>query len=307
MFKKILYPTDFSTPSDKLLDCLDEVRPLGVEEVVLLHVTDVRQAADLLGFDSTYFERHDGLARGELQRRQEKVAAMGFRSKIVQVHDVPDKGIIHIAKQESCDLIFIGSQGKTLAKEVFLGSVSENVVRYAPLPVLLVKVHVIQNMGREVCEVACQRVLRKVLVPTDFSECASEALEVVRRLRAAGTEELILVHVQDVHKLLPHLASRMPEFNQVDTERLETLRQNLSSEGFRVRYRLMEGAPFQEILGVADEEDVGLIALCTHGRSAVKEVLLGSVAGRVIRRSRQPVLVIRSAKMCPPASTAAAH
>jgi nucleotide-binding universal stress UspA family protein len=54
-------------------------------------------------------------------------------------------------------------------------------------------------------------------------------------------------------------------------------------------------------------EDVGLIALCTHGRSAVKEVLLGSVAGRVIRRSRQAVLVIRSAKMCPPASTAAAH
>jgi nucleotide-binding universal stress UspA family protein len=62
MFKKVLFPTDFSEPADRLLSCLDEWRSLGFKQIVLLHVTDVRHAVDVLGFDSTYYERHDKLA-----------------------------------------------------------------------------------------------------------------------------------------------------------------------------------------------------------------------------------------------------
>ena len=179
-----------------------------------------------------------------------------------------------------------------------MGSVSENVVRHATTPVLLVKLRVVTELGKKVCEFACNKMPRKVLVPTDFSECANEALEVVRGLRGAGVEELVLVHVQDVRKLRPHLAARMEEFNVVDRQRLETLQQGLSSDGFLVLVRLTEGVPFREILRVADEEDVGLIALCSHGRSALAEVLLDSVSEQVIRRARQAVLVVRCGKVC---------
>ncbi|MBI2875740.1 MAG: hypothetical protein HYY20_02535 [Candidatus Tectomicrobia bacterium] len=51
----MLFPTDFSEPADRLLECLDELRPLGFQQVVLVHVTDVRHAVNLLGFDSTYY------------------------------------------------------------------------------------------------------------------------------------------------------------------------------------------------------------------------------------------------------------
>src|SRR5512142_2786658 len=78
MFRRVLFPTDFSEPANRLLECLGAFRPLGVEDVVLLHVTDVRQAVNLLGFDMTFYERHDDLARRELERSRERVEAVGF-------------------------------------------------------------------------------------------------------------------------------------------------------------------------------------------------------------------------------------
>ena len=161
------------------------------------------------------------------------------------------------------------------------------------------KVQVVEEMGRTVCTFACEHMLRKVLLPTDFSECAKQALALALRLAPAGTEELVLMHVQDVRKLRPHLAARIDEFNCTDTERLTALQQELEADGFQVQTRLSEGVPFQEILRTADEEDVGVIVLSTHGRSALGEALLGSVSQEVIRRARQSILVVPCAKFCP--------
>ena len=299
MFRRVLFPADFSEPAIRLLECPGAFRPLGVEDVVLLHVTDVRQAVNLLGFDMTFYERHDDLARRELERSRERVEALGFACRAVQFHDVPGKGILHTARAEKCDLILMGSHGKTLAREILLGSVSEYTVRHAPVPVLLMKVQVVEQMGRTVCTFACERLLEKVLLPTDFSECAKQALALARGLCPAETEELVLMHVQDVRKLRPHLAARIDEFNRSDTERLTALQQDLEADGFQVQTRLSEGVPFQEILRTADEEDVGVIVLSTHGRSAIGEVLLGGVSQEVIRRARQAVLVVPCAKFCP--------
>lgn len=293
MFHKVLVPTDFSAPADRLLDCLDELGALGLKEVLLLHVTDVRQSHSLLGFDLTYLERHNELARAELARRCRQVEALGLACRPLQTEDVPDHGIVAAAAQENCDLILIGSQGRTSLRDVLLGSTAENVIRQATVPVLLVKLRAIENMGRQVCDYAFERMFRKVLVPTDFSPAAERTMEFVRGLRGSGTEEVVLVHVQDVRKLRPHLDARMSEFNQIDAGRLDVLRAALESEGFRASTRLEEGIPVQEILSAADQEDVGLIVIGLQGRTALAEALMGSVSAEVIRQARQAVLVVR--------------
>jgi nucleotide-binding universal stress UspA family protein len=71
------------------------------------------------------------------------------------------------------------------------------------------------------------------------------------------------------------------------------------SNGSAGSTRLSEGVPFQEIVRIADEEDVGMIVLGTHGRSAIGEVLLGSVSQEVVRRARQSILVVPCARFCP--------
>lgn len=55
----------------------------------------------------------------------------------------------------------------------------------------------------------------------------------------------------------------------------------------------MHGIPSRETLKVAEELGVGLIALGSHGRSAIREALTGSTLDNVIRMCRQPVLVVR--------------
>ncbi len=134
----------------------------------------------------------------------------------------------------------------------------------------------------------------RVLFPTDFSACAEDALALVKHLRTAGTEEVIVLHVQHVRKLRPHLSHKMEEFNRIDTERLEKIQKDLEFFGFQAKVLLREGVPFQEIDRVAREEDVSLIVMGSQGGTALTDVLLGSVSDVVIYWHPRPVLVVRA-------------
>lgn len=65
-----------------------------------------------------------------------------------------------------------------------------------------------------------------ILFPTDFSENANLAFEYVKEMVAAGAKKIALVHVQDKSRISPHLSHRLNEFNEKDTDRLNTLKPN---------------------------------------------------------------------------------
>ncbi len=54
-----------------------------------------------------------------------------------------------------------------------------------------------------------------------------------------------------------------------------------------------QGDPFKEIIRVAEEEDVSVIVIGSHGRTDIVEMLLGSVAEKVVRKAKRPVLVVK--------------
>jgi nucleotide-binding universal stress UspA family protein len=60
---------------------------------------------------------------------------------------------------------------------------------------------------------------------------------------------------------------------------------------------VVSGSPYREIIKKAEEEQIDLIAMGTHGRSGVERLLLGSVAEKVVRLATSPVLTIRSPEM----------
>jgi nucleotide-binding universal stress UspA family protein len=76
-------------------------------------------------------------------------------------------------------------------------------------------------------------------------------------------------------------------------KKLEELKAGIEAEGLKVSVKAVEGTPFREILKIAEDEDVSLIALGSHGKSNIREKLLGSVSEKVIRGSKQPVLVVK--------------
>jgi nucleotide-binding universal stress UspA family protein len=73
----------------------------------------------------------------------------------------------------------------------------------------------------------------------------------------------------------------------------EELKTEIEAEWLKVSVKAVEGTPFREILEIAADEDVSLIVLGSHAKSNIREMLLGSVSEKVIRDSKQPVLVVK--------------
>jgi nucleotide-binding universal stress UspA family protein len=142
----------------------------------------------------------------------------------------------------------------------------------------------------------CENIFQRVLHPTDFSDCANAAFQVVKRLKAAGAQEVIVLHVQDERVMRQRSPAQLSEFDRHDTERLEALCKALRMFGLQARPVLRHGIPFKEALATADEMGISLIVPGSHGRSAVREMLAGSTFENVVRLSRQPVLVVRPSK-----------
>ena len=208
----------------------------------------------------------------------------------------PAEQILRVAEEERVNLIVIGAQGKTLGQELLLGSVAYEVVRGATVPVLIEKALVVRNMGHVECQLACQEMFSRVLHPTDFSECADAAFQIVKRLRSAGTQEVFLLHVQDERTMRHRSPEQVIAFDNEDTERLERLCRALKMFGLQARFLLRHGHPVRETLRVAEEENISLIVLGSYGRSAFREIVTGSTFENVLRLSRCPVLVVRHSR-----------
>jgi nucleotide-binding universal stress UspA family protein len=293
MFPRILFPTDFSQHAEKLVGCLGDLRAVGAEEVLLLNVVE---PGSPIGLASDYLARALEWKEDSEQRLaaiQRQVVGMGLRVRSRVEIGVPYLEIVRVAEEERVSLIAIGTHGYSFVKGAVLGSVTHNVVRHATVPVLVMKPKVIEKLDSAECDFVCQQLFHRILFPTDFSPCADEALTLMKHLHDAGTQEVIVLHVQDVRHLRPHLADRMDEFNRKDGARLERIRAGLDFFGLKSKVLLCEGVPFQEIEKVAKEQDVSLIVIGSKGRSALADVMLGSVSDAVIRRHPRPVLVVR--------------
>ncbi len=67
----------------------------------------------------------------------------------------------------------------------------------------------------------------------------------------------------------------------------------VQSAGVQARRELLRGRPAEQLLDYADEHDIDLISMGTHGRTGIDRFVMGSVAEKVIRRSERPVLTVR--------------
>ena len=138
----------------------------------------------------------------------------------------------------------------------------------------------------------------KILYPTDFSDTARKAMGVVKELRTAGAQEVVALHVIDqrsIDTLNEFAASSVPtlELEEEVSINMGQLENELRGAGFSVVNKIVHGLPLSEILKTADEERVSAIVIGSHGKSNIGEMLLGSVSEKVVRKARQPVLVVK--------------
>ncbi len=145
------------------------------------------------------------------------------------------------------------------------------------------------------------REVRKILVPTDFSEPSAKALAYGKELARLFRSSLHLLHVIEGPFLdsfpIEGYVPNMAEFNRSLEQRALQDIARLLDEFERRELRTVEAAEFghaaKQIRRYAKQHDVDLIVMGTHGHGAVAHLLLGSVAERVVRTAPCPVLTVR--------------
>lgn len=141
--------------------------------------------------------------------------------------------------------------------------------------------------------------MKKILVPTDFSDQAFNALKAAARIARKSNAEIILLHIIDLPQETMDMVRPgydLPEIiffkNHAESRLTET---SLSPElnGLTVSQVLKLGRTFSEVTEVAKVNNVDMIVMGSHGASGFKELFIGSNTEKVIRTSEVPVLAIK--------------
>jgi len=137
--------------------------------------------------------------------------------------------------------------------------------------------------------------LRKILVPVDFSECSRKALHYATALAKQCQAEILLLHVLE----MPPIPVQAFETAFLEAPAEESVEKELSEWQAQVgstapvKTLVCSGSASPEIVRTADENNMDLIVIGSHGRTGLARLLLGSTAERVVRHAPCPVLVVR--------------
>ena len=144
--------------------------------------------------------------------------------------------------------------------------------------------------------------VRKLLVPTDFSEPSYRGVKAADELARHFGAELIMIHVVTTIQFVPPNGPPIPAGQQLSTllnELTEAAKRSISqtieekiSEGVASRSFVLIGGPAEEIVRMAVEEKVDAIVIATHGLTGWRRFIFGSVAEKVVRLAECPVVTI---------------
>ena len=137
---------------------------------------------------------------------------------------------------------------------------------------------------------------RRILVAVENSPADRTILTHVRQLAALTQAEILLVHVADgwAARNFNQLNLRESEEMKIDRAYLDRLASELTADSLKVHAELAMGDPATELIRLAEERHVDLIAMSTHGHRFIADVLFGTTVTKVRHLVKIPVLLLRA-------------
>lgn len=290
-YQTVVAGTDFSPSSRASLGQAARIAGWAGGSLHIVHVLDTIVVVELEGALSTFQKGlRDSLVKDAQQHWHTFSKGLeGVDGRACEVIiDNRSRGLVNAARRANADLLVIGAFGSRPA-DVGMGSVATACVRHAPCDVLVVR--------------DTQRgPFRKVVCAVDFSPTSQAALE--RAALVAGQEhaELHVVHAFEApwHEIAIYgptvLAQPEAQRQYRDglTSRLESLGAGLNLDPAKSRFVLLDAPGHRDTLAEYGR-DVGadLLVLGTRGRTNLRDVLLGSTAERLLKKTRSSVLAVR--------------
>lgn len=261
---QVLVPLDGSAEADQAVAA---VAGLGPAKVTLLH------AADGSVVPGSYFDGVEQRLKASGVREVLRLTQAGSAAKV----------ILETAPKSGAELIALSMHGRSGWDLLRLGSVAEQVLRAATLPVLAVPKGTVPAGGLLGC----------ILAPQDGSTVAEAALGRLAQLFPDRKGALHLLGVVEAYAGPAKLGADdvVSRFYQLQADELKAKLMGIASGKAQVHLDL--GRPASKILDHAASLKATLIAMSTHGRSGLTRWTLGSVTEQVLHASPVPVLVLR--------------
>ena len=275
----ILIPLDGSADAETVLSA---VLPLAQRRTLCL---------TLLGVVSDDAPRQS--TEAYLTKAQRVLESPGIHTRREVCVGNPAAAIVARATSGRVDLIAMATHGRTGVRRLLMGSVTESVLRQAPVPLLTFRP-------------GCRIEGWTHVVALDGSVRAESVLDDLVPLTRLVGATLHLLHVEAGSATWGRPFCGRPEGDLRDY--LKQLAKSVASLGVPAAPVVRHGAAGAEILRYALEQRAGWVAMATHGRTGLERVLVGSVAEEVLRKISCPVLLRRelreSAPLVPGAATA---
>ena len=279
--RRVLLPTDLSESADRALKQAVELAVQHRAKIDILHVVTLPglDPADVQKTLDEYMARVEKEVFDDLAKRSEGIRTRGLAVETVLLRRLyPIEAILEWIRDNTPDVVVMGTHGRTGLRKLLLGSVATRIVLEAPCPVMTV------GPDAEVAE--GENGFASILVPVDFSEVSERAIATAKAL-VAPSGRLILEHVvsSPVHPSLyaggvTKIFPLHPELPSLIGKRLSELYEGPSE------IVVTEGSVVEEILETAKSRKVSLVIMGTRG-------LQGSVTERVLGRAKVPVLAVK--------------
>lgn len=291
----ILVATDFSDTANLALDRALDLATSHGSEIVLLHVMQpempVVAAPEMIVVPPDYERMLREASLTGLSHAGDQARAEGLNVREILEQGNPARVIAAVAEALDVDLILIGTRGHTGFRHLLLGSVAEEVVRIAKSPVLTVH----PGDDRPIEPV------RTMLLPTDFSPAADQALRAATRL-FVGTDQATILLVHSFHispavvplggfgsGVAPHFVEHAQHLAEQATA---PAAKALRDRGFNVEVLVKRGDPAEVVTELAAERDVDIIVMGTRGHSKLRQWIMGSTTERVVEHAPCPVMTV---------------
>ncbi len=285
---RILFPTDFSEGSDRALKYAAKFCGSFDASLHILHVnqspTDV--GAERLNYSSIDEEKWSTPFREYAHplTSQSLQASEVIKREIAGIS--AGEVILRYARENDIDLIILGTHGRRGLGRLLLGSTVQEVSRLSICPVFTVG-------GKVSGEKSIS--INRILVPIDFSDHSRKALEVANELAGVFDAQLDLVHVLQNVAMPSSLGITYPSVaDQEVHDRAKESLQKLVHDTPKADVFVVDGLPAHEITQLAQDRDVDLIVIATHGMTGFERFLMGSVTEQVLPLAPCPVFTVKS-------------
>ena len=292
-FNTILVGVDFSEASKAALIEADYIALWEGADLHVVHVIDMDEADSLMEVAKPNEEIFASL-RKSLQNFTEEVTNLSEKKFFHICVGDPFDQTMALAEGTESDLLVVGSHGAG-EKHNQVGAIAGQLIRRAPVPVLLVRQQ--HSIG-----------YKKVVVCVDFSDASDEAVKYAAEIASNENAELRILHVWcdpwDSYGFpiegLSHfqIADKLEAGKQRAMRKLEVLKSDVIQQytGIKVSTAMMEGISVAKgIINFATEQQgTDLLVVGTHGHTKISEFFIGTTTERLIHRSPCSVLTVRA-------------